>query len=423
MSPVSRRQLLKLGLAEAAALMVVPGRSRAAPRSSVTKPGYIVQIMLSGGIDSVLTVDPKDPTTPHLGIDCGYTADARLKGERRLYGPLFAPLLEVEQQLCLVHGVRVDTVSHPEAHTSVSRGRITFLPSTYCIGDALGACLPGNAMIHHLNIGGYESMVFALSPRARRPTALSIDPQQIGEVAKRRPPSPWQRQAAALLVEARSNEAQRLFGSSSELATQYTNEAALGAAQRDLFAGLPGQNRFTDPEIGPGLHVALHALKEDKARFIHVGARYLWFDSHTDNFHIQSVRLKTALADIATFIRALKTERNAFGPLIEQTTVVIGSELGRFPRLNGVNGKDHWPENSWILVGRGIRPVPGGLTLGETDNTFRGREVDYQSGSTTSGNRRPLYLDSLFATLIKIAGGDPARYEYPRDATLDFLLS
>jgi hypothetical protein len=47
------------------------------------------------------------------------------------------------------------------------------------------------------------------------------------------------------------------------------------------------------------------------------------------------------------------------------------------------SGKDHWPENSWMLLGKGIRRVEGGVTLGATDDRLRGRPVDFRSGSLT----------------------------------------
>jgi hypothetical protein len=266
-------------------------------------------------------------------------------------------------------------------------------------------------------------MMVPIGPRAYAPIALQLDPAQVAPLSGWKPLSPWEREAAGLLGEARIETARAILPAKSEPLRQYEHRARDGAAARALFQGLPRQNPFTDEHIGPGLHVALQAIRGNHARFINVGSRFLWFDSHTDNFHIQQDRLAPALADIARFLDALKAERNAHGPLIEQTTVLIGSELGRYPKLNGVRGKDHWPENSWILAGRGLRREPGGVTIGATDARYRGVPIDFRSGATSGADRRPITIDALFATIIKLAGGDPGRYEYGGDATLDCLCA
>jgi len=105
--------------------------------------------------------------------------------------------------------------------------------------------------------------------------------------------------------------------------------------------------------------------------------------------------------------------------LLEQTTVIVASEIGRFPRLNASVGKDHWPENSWLLFGKGIRP---GITLGGTDRQLRGIPFDFRSGDPASSERRPVFVESLFATLLRVAGGEPSRAGYAKDAVISALV-
>jgi hypothetical protein len=68
------------------------------------------------------------------------------------------------------------------------------------------------------------------------------------------------------------------------------------------------------------------------------------WDSHWDNHRVQASTSRSTIPLIAQFLRELGERRNAHGVLADQTLVVLGSELGRFPRLNGAQGKDHWPE-------------------------------------------------------------------------------
>jgi hypothetical protein len=230
------------------------------------------------------------------------------------------------------------------------------------------------------------------------------------------------RPAIAPSVErARLAQARELL--SGDALADYTVVQRQTAALNAFVVTLPREHSFRDSQLGVGLHAAVHAIEHNFARFINVGARILWFDSHTDNLHIQSERIAPALTDIALFLDELQTRRNAFGPLIEQTTVLIGSELGRYPKLNVAHGKDHWPENSWILAGRGVRRAPGGVELGATDRRFRGQEVDFDTGQIGGDAKRPLFIDSIFATLLQLAGGDPRQHGYGRDAVLRCLLA
>jgi hypothetical protein len=415
MTRLSRRAFVRGAAAVGASLLFVD-RAQSEPRTAV-RPHYVVQIQLSGGVDALLTVDSKDATKVGPGIDCGYRADERLRGVNRFYGPCFFPLMRHEADLAVVHGVRVDTVSHPEGHTAMSRGRIAYGPATPVAGDLIGDALSGSAPLRHLVVGGpnYDA---PLTSRGYVSPLVHLPSQQVA-VALKQPALFRRRPVCATIERARVTEAQALLGPQSPFTAGLSQAPYLSK----LLDTLPRAKVFSDPQIGNGLHVALHAIRHNHAKFINVSARFLWFDSHTDNLNIQRERLRPALSDIALFIDSLKSERNAHGPLFDQTTIVIGSELGRYPKVNVVRGKDHWPENSWILLGKGIRRSDGGLTLGATGADYRGMEIDYRTGSLTDGDRRPIFIDTIYATLLKIAGGDPARHDFGRDAVLDALLA
>src|SRR5262249_40978171 len=133
---------------------------------------------------------------------------------------------------------------------------------------------------------------------------------------------------------------------------------------------LPPYGFLPTSTIGDRLRIIFHAIRNNKARFFSTSCKGALLDSHTDNVNFQSQRITPVLQDIANFITLLKKHRNQFGSLFDQTTIFIGSELGRFPKFNLAKGKDHWPENSWILCGKGIKREEGGATIGETDPVF-----------------------------------------------------
>jgi uncharacterized protein (DUF1501 family) len=88
------------------------------------------------------------------------------------------------------------------------------------------------------------------------------------------------------------------------------------------------------------------------------GGAFGW-DTHVDNFNIvQSLSgvLDTALA-------ALMADLKDRG-LLDSTLIVWAGEFGRTPKINGQNGRDHFP-NAWttVLAGGGIK---GGQVIGKT---------------------------------------------------------
>jgi uncharacterized protein (DUF1501 family) len=415
-SKISRRQFVSGVAAAAAGLMA---RTRARASTPAVRPHYVVQILLSGGYDSMLFIDPKTPGDLNEGLDIGYRPEDRLRGARRLYGPLFAPLMPHESELCIVNGARVDTVGHDEAQRSVARGRVDYSQGTPIIGDLVGAALPGQAPISHLASQNSYG-ILPLGTRAYEPKALLLPRSMVEGVSARGITRPaW----ADVVDEERARRGDALFRHDLRMRDDYRRSLLQSAALRRFFTTLPPMEQpAQDPHLGPELHIALHAIKANFARFISVAAYPLWCDSHTDNWRSQCMRLIPALQDVSRFLTALKQESNSFGRLADQTTVLIGSELGRFPKLNAVAGKDHWPEVSWIWFGKGVRSAPGGLTMGGTDKQFCAIPVDFKTGAADSPERRPIYLNSIYATLLEMAGQNATRFGYARDSRLDYII-
>ncbi len=93
----------------------------------------------------------------------------------------------------------------------------------------------------------------------------------------------------------------------------------------------------------------------------------------------------------------------AGGSLLDETTVVVLSEMGRHPQLNATGGKDHWTYTSAMLLGGGVR---GGQVVGSLDADFQGRRIDLATGATDDSGVA-LLPSHLGATLLALAGVDP----------------
>ena len=89
--------------------------------------------------------------------------------------------------------------------------------------------------------------------------------------------------------------------------------------------------------------------------------------------------------------------------LIDEVVVVAMSEFGRTPRVNGSNGKDHWPYNSTFVVGAGVN---GGRTIGASDDGLVGLPIDLATGLVSSSGQM-LGSESVGVALLELAGIDP----------------
>jgi uncharacterized protein (DUF1501 family) len=93
--------------------------------------------------------------------------------------------------------------------------------------------------------------------------------------------------------------------------------------------------------------------------------------------------------------------------LLEEITVVVFSEMGRFPALNNSMGKDHWMTTSLMLLGGGIR---GGQVVGAYGDNFTGVPIVPETGELDPSGKKGVLLSPAHvgATLLQLAGMDPA---------------
>jgi hypothetical protein len=117
------------------------------------------------------------------------------------------------------------------------------------------------------------------------------------------------------------------------------------------------------------------------------GGAFGW-DTHGDNFN-QVRRLSEVLdAGWGTLMHDLK-ERG----LLDTTLIVWMGEFGRTPKINGQNGRDHFPDAwSTVLAGGGIK---GGHAVGKT--SADGMKVE----------ERKVTVPDFLATVCKALGVDP----------------
>ena len=79
------------------------------------------------------------------------------------------------------------------------------------------------------------------------------------------------------------------------------------------------------------------------------------------------------------------------------------SELGRNPRCNNFDGKDHWPFTSVMVSGSG---VAGGRVIGGHSDQFEGLPVDFATGETTADGQL-MSAGAVGGALLMLGDVDP----------------
>jgi hypothetical protein len=146
-------------------------------------------------------------------------------------------------------------------------------------------------------------------------------------------------------------------------------------------------------------------LVEAGVRFVNVTWDLFWdrvqvdydaWDTHTRNFPILR---ENKLPNFDQTYTALLEDLEGRG-LLDETLVVVMSEMGRTPRVNGNGGRDHWTYcYSVLLAGAGIR---GGTVHGASD------------AHAAFVKDRPASTADICATIYECLGIDPEMPVYDR---------
>ncbi len=146
-------------------------------------------------------------------------------------------------------------------------------------------------------------------------------------------------------------------------------------------------------------------LVEEGVRFVNVTWDLFWdrikidydaWDTHTNNFGILR---DDKLPHFDQTYSALLEDLDGRG-LLDETLVVVMSEMGRTPRVNGNGGRDHWTYcYSVLLAGAGVR---GGTVCGASD------------AQAAFVKDRPVSPAEICATIYHCLGVDPQLPVYDR---------
>ncbi len=154
-------------------------------------------------------------------------------------------------------------------------------------------------------------------------------------------------------------------------------------------------NKYGDTRFGRGCLVA-RRLVEQGVRAVQVVLN--GFDTHINNLEGQTKQFQILDPAFAALISDLK-ERD----LLDSTVVLCLGEFGRTPRINPLEGRDHWPIGFSCVVGGG--GLKSGLVIGETDPNAA-KEKDKKVTERTPP-KTPVSIPELYSTILTVMGLDP----------------
>ncbi len=194
--------------------------------------------------------------------------------------------------------------------------------------------------------------------------------------------------------------------SAAALATSLTSSIDRATALKELrwIVDFSGGSDFVSQAA-----VAVDVLTRGVSRCVSLesGGSSLVWDTHASNDQIQSYLFEDLFYGLKQLAQMLALTPGEVAPtLLEETTVVVFSEMGRTPQLNDADGKDHWPYTSVLLFGAGLA---GGRVIGGLDQSYYGVPVDPVSGDIAGEGVAP-DTSALGATLLTLADVDPAEF-------------
>lgn len=401
---------------------------------------FFVFIHASGGWDVTLWSDPRNERSgliePPASDNTDYGGIKHWKGKRldgdimtfeplepagtslRL-GPAIGDLFDIRDRITIINGIAMNTVSHEDGTTYSATGRhrsggtVPESSVDVVVASELGTsqlmpCVsirfPSNFVgdrIDHRAVPLCVANVEAITKSFSRSDAyLHVDDrdaisalltQEAQDLAKGAPdPETYtqlevQHQALPKLID---GDFTRAF-SAVELQRAYPQFDYRGRSQ--------GTNALSAA-------FAVEAMRRNVVRC--VGFALGGLDTHTQNYRQHAHTLQEMFGVISTLIKRLDdtphpTLRGA--KLADHTHVLVISEFCRSPGINIAGGRDHYPNNSALVISPRFR---GGRTFGTTD---REQLLPTELGGFTDGSR-PITPPDVLATMVGAFGIDPRRY-------------
>ncbi len=411
---LSRRHFLGLGGAAAAALATSSLRPRAARAAAAGSRKNLIVVMAQGGWDVTYALDPKEQSAK-VDVPAGAARrfgnlDIMVDASRPNVTAFFTRYAE---RSAVIRGITLTSISHTECVKRIlTGGRSNANPDVAAaVAHELGRDLPIPYLIlgDHAFTGPYAvssgrvgatNQVVALADEAQRYNV-------IGETASPFSPDAGDRERVRKYLLARAERERAVRGAAGYNKKRIDDfSTAMTKADRliELRAGLGARGRSLSLESQSDL--AIEALVGGIAHSVSVNSRLTW-DTH-DNNADQAVAHEALYAGVTHLADGLAARRGLRGgaTLLDETVVLVVSELSRTPKLNAQLGKDHWPVTSALVFGGGVN---GGRAWGGTSASLDPLLIDYATGAPSADGKN-LETKNFAAGILSLCGADPAAH-------------
>jgi uncharacterized protein DUF1501 len=438
----SRRSFLRfsVGVAGAAASWPLFRALADPPRGS---DEFFVFLHAAGGWDVTLWADPRnerkglvEPAST-ANTDTGplhHWQDAPLDGEvrtfkllqppgaRLAFGPGIGSLIDLHDRLCVVNGLAMNTVSHPDGTAFSATGR-------HLQGGRVPQASVNTILAHEFGVAQKFPSISVQFPSSwvpdagggldRRAAPLIVD--RIGNIGSTlaRPSlydSADDRAAVSALL---SHEAAALAAKStypdalSGISLQYGGlEKMVGGELQEVFND--NKLRAARPEFnykarfhGAGAVNAAFAVEAMRRNLVRCVSFSLGgFDTHGANYR-QQAQVQEELFDlVAALVKVLDATPHPTLPsekLGAHAHLLVFSDFCRTPQVNLAGGRDHYPNNSALVISPRFR---GGFCFGRSDL----EQLLPAGAKAFADGERPIAPPDLLATFLSAFGVVPGRY-------------
>lgn len=348
------------------------------------------------------------------------------------FGPAIGDLLDLKDRMCLINGISMNTVAHPDGTAYSATGR-------HLAGGRSAAASIDTMIANEFGLSQLFPSVSVNFPSAfegpnldRRATPLRVG--AIGTVAKsltRTEANDYaadRDQVSVVLSHEAMQLAQRSYfpDALTGLAQQYGSVSdMLHRNLRGMFDQATLEHNYaadfdfssTYQSSGAvNAAFAVEAFKNNVARSVSFVLGGL--DTHNSNYATHPLILQDAFDVVAALVKKLDMVAHPTlrgQTLGQHTHVLVVSEFCRTPNINIAGGRDHYPNNSALIISPRFK---GKYLLGETDpHTL----LPVATRAFVDG-MRAITPPDILATFLHAFGTDPRKYMRDGEVVPELLV-
>lgn len=451
---MNRRSFIQsiVGGSAAAALGTPLFRAFAGPE--VSSDEYFIFIHAQGAWDITVGLDPRNQraglvepgstatidinplkkwvslSTPLDGVNAssGYSFElVRPPSGPLVFGPGIGDLIRHYDRLTVVNGIAMNTVSHQDGTAFSSTGR--HLAGTKTAGPSIDTMMANSfglgQLLPAVSINYPSSFVGQGLDRRAVPLTIS----GVGTLA-----ASLRRSALYESAAARDGVTALLSREAQDLASMSANPDVMNGMylQYEGLRRMNGENLinlFTDSYLrgkytsfaystmSASVNAAftLESLARNATRC--VSFAYGSFDTHFTNYRNQPLLQQNLFDMIAIMLDYLDVMPHPTKPadkLSEHTHILVVSDFCRTPNINAALGRDHYPNNSSLIISPRFR---GNMSFGQSDP----EQLLSLPAKTFADGRRPVTPPDVLASMVSAMGIDPRKYLRDGEAIPEIL--